>query len=133
MCKHCKDSHLEKEDDFVVSFTIEHPESKDKVTIERNRSQMEEFAIKTALKAFEEDEVAQTGVALLYYLEDSANRKSKELIVVESRIECMIDTLRDLKDSAKSAEEFQTAIEDILKADEAASGLLSMLSSLDAD
>ena len=133
MCKHCKDSHLEKEDDFVVSFTIDHPESKGKISIERNRSQMEEFANKTALKAIEGDQVAQTGVALLYYLEDSANRKSKELTVVESRIECMIDALRDLKDSAKSVEEFQTSIEAILKADEAAAGLLRILSSLDAD
>lgn len=132
MCKHCKDSHSESEE-LVVSFSIKHPKSEKVISIERTQSEMEQFAEATARKAIEGDQVAQTGVALLYYLENSAFTKSNQLSVVESRLECTIEALRELKDSAKTVEEFQTSLEAILKGDEAASSLLSIFSSLNND
>lgn len=132
MCKHCKESHSE-EDELVVSFNIKHPESGKVISIERTQSEIEKFADATARKAIEGDQVSQTGVALLYYLENSAFTKANQLSVAESRLECMIEALRDLKDSAKSVEEFQMSIEAFLRGDEAASNLLSIFSSLNND
>lgn len=126
MCENCK--HEAAETDLSIGFSMTSKDTGKTVSIERTEAQMREFANKMEDKAMEGDEAAQTGVSLVYALEEKIKESRRKASNLEARHETLLETLNDFKERYTTGEEFIKAIEHVLKADAVTEQVFDMLS-----
>lgn len=125
MCENCKNEAAET--DLSIGFSMTSKDTGKTVNIERTEAQMREFANRMEDKAREGDEAAQTGVALVYALEEKIKAARRKASNLEARHETLLETLNDFKERYTTGEEFKKAIEHVLKADAVTEQVLDML------
>lgn len=126
MCENCKNEAAET--DLSIGFSMTSKDTGKTVNIERTEAQMREFANRMEDKAMEGDEAAQTGVALVYALEEKIKADRRKASNLEARLETLLETLNDFKERYTTGEEFKKAIEHVLKADAVTEQVFDMLS-----
>ena len=126
MCENCK--HEAAETDLSIGFSMTSKDTGKTVSIERTEAQLREFANRMEDVAMEGDEAAQTGVALVYALEERAKAYRRKVSNLHARHETLLETLQDFKENYTAAEEFKKAIEHVLKADKVTEQVFDMLS-----
>ena len=126
MCKNCKNEATET--DLLIGFSMISKDTGKTVSIERTEAQMREFANRMEDVAMEGDEAAQTGVALVYALEEKIKESRRKANNLEARHETLLETLNDFKERYNTGEEFKKAIEHVLKADAVTEQVFDMLS-----
>lgn len=128
MCENCKHGATETDDNLSIGFSMTSKDTGKTVNIERTEAQMREFANRMEDKAMEGDEAAQTGVALVYALEEKIKESRRKANNLEARHETLLETLNDFKERYTTGEEFKKAIEHVLKADAVTEQVFDMLS-----
>lgn len=128
MCENCKHEAAETDDNLSIGFSMTSKDTGKTVNIERTEAQMREFANRMEDKAMEGDEAAQTGVALVYALEEKIKAARRKANNLEARHETLLETLNDFKERYTTGEEFKKAIEHVLKADAVTEQVFDMLS-----
>lgn len=126
MCKNCKNEATET--DLSIGFSMTSKTTGKTIHIERTEEELQEFASRMEDKAFEGDEAAETGVALVYALEARAKAYHQKVSNLYARHETLLDTLQDFKENYTTAKEFKKAIEHVLKADAVTEQVFDMLS-----
>lgn len=127
MCKNCNHSQPEA-DDLSIGFSMTCKRTGKTIDIERTEAQMREFANRMEDKAIEGDEAAQTGVALVYALEEKIKEFKAQASNLDARHETLLETLQDFRDTYDTADEFKKAIDHVLKADAVTKDVFDMLS-----
>ena len=126
MCENCK--HEAAETDLLIGFSMTSKDTGKTVSIERTEAQMREFANRMKDVAMEGDEAAQTGVALVYALEEKIKESRRKANNLEARHETLLETLNDFKERYNTGEEFKKAIKHVLEADTVTEQVFDMLS-----
>ena len=126
MCKNCKNEATET--DLSIDFSMTSKNTGKTVSIERTEAQMREFVSKMEDKAMLDDEAAQTGVALVYALEEKIKEFRRKAKNLEARHKTLLNMLQDFRDTYNTAEEFKKAIDHVLKADAVTGQVFDMLS-----
>nr|DAK37782.1 MAG TPA: hypothetical protein [Caudoviricetes sp.] len=126
MCENCKNEAAET--DLSIGFSMTSKDTGKTVNIERTEAQMREFANRMEDKVMEGDDASQTGVALVYALEEKIKAARRKASNLEARHETLLETLNDFKERYTTGEEFKKAIEHVLKADAVTEQVFDMLS-----
>lgn len=126
MFENCK--HEAAETDLSIGFSMTSKDTGKTIHIERTEEELQEFASRMEDKAFEGDEAAATGVALVCVLEERAKAYHRKVSNLYARHETLLETLNDFKERYTTGEEFKKAIEHVLKADAVTEQVFDMLS-----